>query len=1265
MKYKAVIFLLFALLATVHGQNNITREHHVTPVTPEAAALAKMVNYPINHNTGIPQISIPLYEIKTGGMVLPVDLVYHAGGFKINEHAGRVGLGWSLSCDLQITRTVYGADDFATGGYFSDTDMKPYTGYSSNPYPITNGGDPTHMMNRLKLAKGQLDGMPDKFYYKLLNKSGSFFFQKNGSSYTIVPVPFDNIKIEYIEPGINRYSGSFVITDTDGTVYYFGLPGYVVDISEDPAPYGIEFSGNAGGTPSIRTTWKCMHIDNANFSESITFTYSKQYAGGGNVYEGKEICTYRDKIEYWNTFQYNLSLITHPRRYADDINIVPEEYELLFSKTCRFFQLSSPKYMVSYGGVKKEFHLPYLDSSYQPVDKTYRVKNEAGPNHDPLADVNYVISLKLDKISYRGGKIEFIGDMNQINQIVITDNQHTKTIQLFQSFTLPTPMTLAEAQKMNGLHFQGTNYLDSIRTGDDKHTLMYHSRYCFGNHLKGHDAWGHVNSQTHALTSYNMTYPIFTVPKHRGTIRHRTANITKPFYFIEASSVLAEQPDEQLMQSGMLKRIVYPTGGFVDFDFEANKYEERYDQPYSGTNYVLRNGGGLRIRSINYYTGDSYQASEQKYYRYGDYEEGAGIVANAPEVTRNHHSDSWNWEWDYKGYDYTQIINYHSVDDFGHLLSTYIPVRDSVTVYLPASSLDYTYSSGAPAYYTKVTEYRQDMGAQTGKTVYRYYQHDRFFNDGHWRPVISGTNIPYVKVDWHLGALESVAQYRYQGGKFQLSHLKKMEYNHTIFRKTQMPRVVYSFPHIIPQSISGDSSGDNAYNLYDFWTGEYGLQTGKLVVSKETEQWIENPGDTIVQVTDYTYGNSNYIQPTKIEKTGSGGTQVITLEYPYNRTGAVYQEMKNKNIISPVLTETIKDKTTGAEISKVRLSYRKETGKTWLVRDSIKSSVQGQPLTEELHFDRYDDYENVLQTTGRGLAVQSYLWGYAGRYLVAEIENASHVTASALLSTDMMYHAASTTENAVKTELEKLYQLPGAMVNAYTWQPLTGVKRHISPQKLSVTYEYDPHGRLKTMKDHDQKVLQSFDYKMRKAPSYSNVMFYTNMPRMETDLAICNSGEKAISNCFRPGGQEYLTQPEYSTGGPFPQWGLLEYDTSDACTSAAAFVKITLTSAFLDSPSRYVIFDFVKDGSIVATKTYQCYSTYPLLPSHPQSGNPLDIYLPAGEYHVVVRSGTRAYSELHLTVCYYSDPADLKYITHRDKINLQAGLSYTFILGEI
>ncbi|WP_256012529.1 hypothetical protein [Desertivirga xinjiangensis] len=106
--FKNLIGITFFLLSTLilNGQTK-----SILPVSPEAAALAKMVEYPVDLNTGIPNIQVPIYDINIGGMSLPVKLTYHSGGFKINEQATRAGLGWSLSSDLQISRTINGIDD--------------------------------------------------------------------------------------------------------------------------------------------------------------------------------------------------------------------------------------------------------------------------------------------------------------------------------------------------------------------------------------------------------------------------------------------------------------------------------------------------------------------------------------------------------------------------------------------------------------------------------------------------------------------------------------------------------------------------------------------------------------------------------------------------------------------------------------------------------------------------------------------------------------------------------------------------------------------------------------------------------------------------------------------------------------------------------------------------------------------------------------------------------------------------------------------------
>src|SRR5690606_29048193 len=66
----------------------------------------------------------------------------------------------------------------------------------------------------------------------------------------------------------------------------------------------------------------------------------------------------------------------------------------------------------------------------------------------------------------------------------------------------------------------------------------------------------------------------------------------------------AETVDETAMRRGVIKRIIYPTGGFADFDFEANRYNEVF---FDGTRnaHLPQLSGGLRIRSISYYDAEN------------------------------------------------------------------------------------------------------------------------------------------------------------------------------------------------------------------------------------------------------------------------------------------------------------------------------------------------------------------------------------------------------------------------------------------------------------------------------------------------------------------------------------------------------------------------------------------------------------------------------------------------------------------------------------
>src|SRR5258708_14817746 len=100
------------------------------PTSPNVASLGKFGDYPVSYFTGLPDISIPLFEVKSGSLSIPITLSYHASGIKPTDVAGWVGLGWALSAGGQVSRSVHGKPDEAAGGIFIPPSIFQSRGFS-------------------------------------------------------------------------------------------------------------------------------------------------------------------------------------------------------------------------------------------------------------------------------------------------------------------------------------------------------------------------------------------------------------------------------------------------------------------------------------------------------------------------------------------------------------------------------------------------------------------------------------------------------------------------------------------------------------------------------------------------------------------------------------------------------------------------------------------------------------------------------------------------------------------------------------------------------------------------------------------------------------------------------------------------------------------------------------------------------------------------------------------------------------------------------
>jgi hypothetical protein len=83
----------------------------VIPSSPSASALQKYTDYPVSLNSGLVDVSIPLYTIQSHGTSVPIALKYHASGIKYDDNCNGIGIGWTLFSGGMITGTVQGVID--------------------------------------------------------------------------------------------------------------------------------------------------------------------------------------------------------------------------------------------------------------------------------------------------------------------------------------------------------------------------------------------------------------------------------------------------------------------------------------------------------------------------------------------------------------------------------------------------------------------------------------------------------------------------------------------------------------------------------------------------------------------------------------------------------------------------------------------------------------------------------------------------------------------------------------------------------------------------------------------------------------------------------------------------------------------------------------------------------------------------------------------------------------------------------------------------
>ncbi len=242
IKLVYIFFMFIGLKGFSQGGNNdFFSMKNFTPPTPNQAAISRYGEIPVDFSTGLPSISIPIFEVTSNKIPLSVSLDYHASGIRVEDISSTVGLGWVLRCGGTITRTIIGLAD-EQGILVNARRLKNRSELEGLFY---NGED---FFDLNMLSSGVSDSQSDYYNISMPGISGQFVYD------TLKRIVFSGVDKQI---KIERNNNKFKVIDEDGTVYIFNEEEQTLNWSKT----------------SNTTTWHISSIISADYSDTIVFKY--------------------------------------------------------------------------------------------------------------------------------------------------------------------------------------------------------------------------------------------------------------------------------------------------------------------------------------------------------------------------------------------------------------------------------------------------------------------------------------------------------------------------------------------------------------------------------------------------------------------------------------------------------------------------------------------------------------------------------------------------------------------------------------------------------------------------------------------------------------------------------------------------------------------------------------------------------------------------------------------------------------------------------
>nr|WP_315423333.1 hypothetical protein [uncultured Pedobacter sp.] len=1078
----------------------------VVPPSPEVGEMARIGQLGSELFTGASSTSIPLLELKAGGIKLPISLAYSNNGIKVNDIPTRVGLGWNLMAGGSVSRVIHDEPDDE----------------SEKLAPVDFNVHNQALLDYLYYATTYgYDTEQDIYSISAPGLSGKFFFDEQG-----VPrfVKHSNLRVQ-----VDRADGisGFVITNGEGIKYYFGAEGEIEKTRE------IKLSGTEPKYKVQKTAWFLSKImDPAG--NYVQFNYSPIYF----------------KTILGPSQNVTLKLITDVQDCAYcGANTPQVQYDRLDYDSYYLTGIqSSDNETVSFGyearsDISGDNRLRTVTfSTVAEQVKKYRLNYQDEPTVGSVVNRKFLLT-----------------SVAQLSNGMATEQLPVCSMDYFGAGGLPDQMSLGQDfmgyfngalngnffPKINGwqnytMGYLGVNRdpnLASAQMGALKKITFatggydeyaYESHTVFRSEDQSQVVWQNADTGGPGSEQSDPNVYEFTITPVRDQQAPFTVSVAPNpggpnegddnYWPPQNDNRLIAKMEVRQVSNNALKMsrnyfnyadIVYrlSLSANVSYKIRITAYGEsnqasvylKYDSTMTSVSTAAnRTACGIRVASVKSFDPVT-NHSNFKYYKYASVANPAKSSGQGNEGRVNVDggmSSGWC------------AVGAPVYGDWYVECST-INVRSGALA-LPAA---YSGSNIAYAYLTEA----DDPNFINGCTEH----HFNTITDGSMFEVLNKI-IPYMNHDHAdlAGTEDTTTVYIKSQGT--LKKTKKtvnnygmsVDYDHAVTNYVARKRYAPTVQYTDVETLLG------GYDLSRY------LMTSSWITLNETvtDTYDLNGENPIRQTVSYTYANSQHLQPTRVSSNDSRGNVISAqLKYPVDFPSAVNTTLVDNNMITPVLEKKIFNG--GSLIRTESTSYKDWFADGKVVSPELLSIGDGAALPEtKLRYLAYNHKGFPLSLSAENGPLKGYIWGYNQKMPIMQIDKGSQAecyhenfeefagAATGSAHTGSGYYNGAYTVNWTRPNARNYrigyfffngtawkykeeaytadsFALSGgsgyddirifpadAQVTTYTYRPLIGITSQTDAKGMTTYYEYDAFQRLKTVKDQNGNILKQTDY---------------------------------------------------------------------------------------------------------------------------------------------------------------------------------------------